>query len=363
VDAALRRALAKTPADRFASAAAFAQALAEPGARRVAVVPVRKPRQRRFAILGALGAGLAIVVGLWLTHMARRGGTDPKRVLVAVLANRTGNPALDPLGLTAADYINRGLLQTGLVEVVDVGVLYVQGRAATGEPAEPRALARRNGAGIVVTGSYDQSGDSLVFLASIVDAGSGRVLQALEPVRGPLARRELALDALRQRVTVGLAMLLDPRLSELTTLTPEPPNYAAYQAFVAGQSAGWSGNDEEAMAQFRQAARLDSTFLTAAVLGGNGSMGCRGTARVRGGGRLRRSHAPAPSRPAHPVGPAPVGRHPRSLSGGLRNGVAHPEPAPASPGSLYAVSNAAGGVHPAGGETARGRRHSEATRP
>jgi tetratricopeptide (TPR) repeat protein len=279
LDAALRRALAKTPADRFATVAEFAQALAERGARRASLAPVRKPHQKRFAMLGALGAGLAIVAGLWLTHLAQRGRTDPKRVMVAVLANRTGNPALDPVGLTAADYINRGLVQTGLVEVVDVGVLYVQGLAATGGPAEPRALARRNGAGIVVAGSYDQSGDSLVFQASIIDVPSGRLLQALEPVRGPLARRELALDALRQRVTVGLAGLLDPRLSGITTPGPEPPNYAAYQAFVAGQSAGWSGNGEEAMAYFRQAARLDSTFLTAAVwialtAGDYGQTGC-----------------------------------------------------------------------------------------
>jgi tetratricopeptide (TPR) repeat protein len=265
LDAAIRRALAKTPADRFPTAAEFAKALAEPGARHVPVARVRKRHQKRFAMLGALGAGLAIVVALWLTRLAERGGTNPKRVMVAVLANRTGNPALDPVGLTAADYINRGLVQTGLVEVVDVGVLYVQGRAATGEPAEPRALARRNGAGIVVAGSYDQSGDSLVFQAAILDVRSGRVLQALEPVRGPLGRRELALEALRQRVTVGLAGLLDPRLSELTTPSPEPPNDAAYQAFVAGQSAYWGGDNEEAIAQFHRSARLDSTYLTAAV--------------------------------------------------------------------------------------------------
>jgi len=258
LDTAIRTALAKTPADRFASAAAFAQALVEP-------VPVPHRRLKRFAILGTLGAVLAIVVGLSLMRLAQRSGSDAKRVMVAVLANRTGNPALDPVGLTAADYINRGLVQTGLVEVVDLGVLYVQGLAATGGPAEPRALARRNGAGIVVTGSYDQSGDSLVFQAAIIDVRSGRVLQALEPVRGPLARRELALEALRQRVTVGLAGLLDPRLSGITTPTPAPPNYAAYQAFVAGQSAFWSGNGAEAIMQLRRAARLDSTFLTAAV--------------------------------------------------------------------------------------------------
>jgi hypothetical protein len=53
--------------------------------------------------------------------------------MVAVLANRTGNPALDPVCLTAAAYINRGLVQTGLVEMVDdqwvLGVLADRNRA------------------------------------------------------------------------------------------------------------------------------------------------------------------------------------------------------------------------------------------
>ena len=104
LDTAIRTALAKTPADRFASAAAFAQALVEP-------VPVPHRRLKRFAILGTLGAVLAIVVGLSLMRLAQRSGSDAKRVMVAVLANRTGNPALDPVGLTAADYINRGLFR------------------------------------------------------------------------------------------------------------------------------------------------------------------------------------------------------------------------------------------------------------
>jgi len=116
-----------------------------------------------------------------------------------------------------------------------------------------------------VTGSYDQSGDSLVFQSTITDVGSGRVLQAVEPVRGPLARRELGLDALRQRVTVGLAELIDPRLSAVATPSPKPPTYAAYQTFVTAQGAFWRWFGGDALAGFQRAAALDSTFLTAAV--------------------------------------------------------------------------------------------------
>ena len=262
IDTAVAKALAKVPADRFGGAGEFAAALAVP----LAAAPRPVERRRRTMVPAAI-AGLVLIgaaTGVVLYARGRRSALDPKRVAVGVFANRTGNPALDQVGLTAADYINRGLVQTGLVEVVDVGVLYVQGLAATGEPTEPRALARRNGAGIAVAGSYDQSGDSLVFQVAIIDVGSGRVLQALEPVRGPLARREQALEALRQRVTVGLAGLIDPRLSAIATPSPEPPTFAAYQAFVAGQGA-FFGSVGDALADFRRAARLDSTFFTAAV--------------------------------------------------------------------------------------------------
>jgi serine/threonine-protein kinase len=266
LDQALQRALAPVPADRFGSMAEFARALEPPQMPETVLSPVVPRRRRRWAVvLSCLAAGLAVLAWVWAAHRANRTGLDPKRVMVAVFANRTGNPMLDPVGLTAADYVNRGLVQTGLVEVVDVGVLYIQGVAPTGQIAEPRALARRNGAGIVVAGSYDEFGDSLVFQSTIIDVGSGRVLQALDPVRGPLARRELGLDALRQRVTVGLAELIDPRLSAIATPSPKPPNYAAYQTFVTAQGAFWRWFGGDALAGFRRAAALDSTFLTAAV--------------------------------------------------------------------------------------------------
>src|SRR5262249_33346934 len=112
LEAALRRALAKAPFDRFATAAELAPAVVEAGAAPEATRSSGTGRVRRFRALGALAAGLAVAVAL-LLHLAQRDRTDPRRVMVAVLANRTGNPALDPVGLTAADYINRGLLQTG----------------------------------------------------------------------------------------------------------------------------------------------------------------------------------------------------------------------------------------------------------
>src|SRR2546428_10927680 len=96
-------------------------------------------RRRRTMVPAAI-VGLVLIgaaTGALLYARGRRRALDPTRVAVAVFANRTGNPALDPIGLTAADYINRGLGQTGLGGVVGVGVLYVQGLAAPSGPTPP----------------------------------------------------------------------------------------------------------------------------------------------------------------------------------------------------------------------------------
>jgi len=165
----------------------------------------------------------------------------------------------------AADWITRGLTQTALVDVVDVGTVYVQGRTAVGAPVEPRRLATQNGAGMVVSGSYYRSADSVVFQASIIDGRSGRVLRAVEPVRTPEAQPERGVEGLRQRVMAVLATLVDPRFGEFTPPGAEPPNFAAYEEFVLGQNAFWRGAPDEAVFHFGRAADLDSTFLSARV--------------------------------------------------------------------------------------------------
>jgi len=84
------------------------------------------PRSRR-ALIGVgfalvLVAGAVVVVG-----RLRSSRPDRKRVAVAVFVNRTGDPSLEPLGSMAADWVTRGLTQTALVDVVDLGSLYVGG--------------------------------------------------------------------------------------------------------------------------------------------------------------------------------------------------------------------------------------------
>ena len=137
------------------------------------MLPIDRPAIRRWRLialfaLAAAGAFAVVAVRRW------RGRPERTRIVVAVFANRTGGPALEQFGSMAADWVTRGLARTPTVEVVDVGALYVEGRTASGQPTDPLELARRNGAGSVVAGSYYVSEDTLAVRSTVIDGTTGR---------------------------------------------------------------------------------------------------------------------------------------------------------------------------------------------
>ncbi|HEU5040438.1 MAG TPA: hypothetical protein VFT84_06440 [Gemmatimonadales bacterium] len=248
------------------------------------------PRPYRMALALALAGGAMALLVLRPGQPAR---PERDRVAVAVFTNRTGDSSLEPLGTMAADWITRGLSQLGEVEVVDVAAVHAGGRSDAGEPVDPVVLARRNGAGTVVAGSYYLATDTLVVRASLVDAASGTVLQTVPPVHTSAGEAVQALEQLRQHVTAALAGVLDVRFSSFTARPTAPRSFEAYQAFIAGQTAYWRGQPAtEVRPLFERAVAEDSTFLTARVwlafVGANGA-GCSLTDSVAAALAPRRS--------------------------------------------------------------------------
>jgi TolB-like protein len=263
VENALLRALSRSPADRFATATAFAYAL-----ERGSGTPGRVLRPPRRVLAAMAAVTLALIVGG--TSLVRLRSTAPaldsRRVVVAVFENRTGEPRLDALGLTVADYLSRTLLRTGLVSVGDIGTLYVRGREASGKPADARTLAREAGAANVIAGSFTAAGDSLEFAAQVLDVASGSLRQSFDPARVPRTDPMAALPGLEQRVAAGLATLVDARFNTFARRPAAPPSWEAYRAFAEGQERFWrEGPDSVALALFRQATAADPSFTTAAV--------------------------------------------------------------------------------------------------
>src|SRR6059036_340422 len=277
---AISKALAPLPDDRFATAAGFAAALG--GSAHRTSVPTRGifagRRGRRIALVGAALVVAGAAAGAFLALRSPVSGLKDRRVVVAVIENHTGDAAFDNLGHMAADWVTQGLAQTGLVEVVP-SMSVMSASLASGEhgsghldAAGLRALGRETGAGTVVWGAYYRQADSVRFQIQISAAADGKVLRALDPVAGPLAQPLTAVEALRQRVMAVLATLFDSRLNRWATTASQPPNFQAYQEFIAGLDRFVQFDMRGAIAHFERASAVDTAFRLPLIFAANAHM-------------------------------------------------------------------------------------------
>jgi tetratricopeptide (TPR) repeat protein len=259
VDAALVRAMAKSPADRFATAAEFAKALAESGDSRAT------PRAARR--LGMFTAGAAVMVALVIAYVRHSQGHEPALDADAVL--------ILPFRVTGADpglaYLREGmldLLATKLTgergpRAVDVRTALRAWDRAGGtassdlDPGTALELARRLGARRVLQGSVVGSVHQLHLTAEVVER-SGRSAPPAT-VEGPLDSLSALVDKLTAAVLASVAGE-SHRLADLTT-----HSLPALRAYLDGQASYRADRFEDAVGQFSRALELDSTFALAAL--------------------------------------------------------------------------------------------------
>ena len=222
-----------------------------------------------------IGSGIvAVATVAMLFAWSRRAPVvefEPKRVVVATFENKSGDPSLDPLGVMAADWIARGLANTGIVDVGGTAAeLASRGAtsrssggpngAAVGGAAALQALARDAKAGIVISGAYYRQGDSVLFQADFTDAAAGKLVQSVGPVSASASAPLDGVERLRQRVIGSLALLVDSTLAGLATATSRPPTMEAYREFLIGEDLFYK-DGRAAIQHFIRAASLDSTYV------------------------------------------------------------------------------------------------------
>jgi len=240
----------------------------------------RRPRRIR----GGLVLGTLVAALLALAVVVPRGGEpeagnsvqnslsfplqppfEANRVLVLPLENRTLDPALDPLGRMAADWITDGVSRTGVLEVVPATLGW-----GTEGPNDPAiwALARETGAGIVVTGSFYREGETLYLQARALDAATGRVIGPVSSVETQVGAAVSGIDLLRTRVLAALAPLADT-VYHLRVASP-PPTFQTYQAYLEGMQAFVGGDPATALRLYLEAAAADPDWsmprLAAAIM-------------------------------------------------------------------------------------------------
>ncbi|UCG84898.1 MAG: hypothetical protein JSW71_13210 [Gemmatimonadota bacterium] len=196
----------------------------------------------------------------WVVAPNRGPSLDARRVVVAPFSNLTGDSTFDAHGIAAADLIALGLQETGLVSVVPT--LAVQVDMNSAESANPiSALAEATGAGIVVAGDYQLSGDSLLYSAEVTDAGRLEILFSIGQVSAPVEEPERAFESMRARVSGALAARFDPHLADVLSSSSAVPTFEAYRNYMEGGERRLRGEFREALDYYFAAYSLDSAFV------------------------------------------------------------------------------------------------------
>ncbi len=254
VEQAIARALAKTPADRFATAALFADALgAGAGA------PQAPRRLSRTGVALALSAALVTIAGAVLfTYGKRAPALDAN--LLAIAPFDVLDRKLDLWREGLVDVLSRDMDGAGTLHVVPLSVVLRrwQGHADAIAAAD---LGRRTRAGLALFGTVALEGpDSMRLRGLVLDVASGKTLIEIE--RSDQTDR---IDRLADSVT--LDVLRDVRaaapVGHIRLSAAGTKSLPALRAFLRGEQFSRRLSLDSAIGEYERAVALDSGFALA----------------------------------------------------------------------------------------------------
>jgi len=265
VAAALQRALAKNPADRFNPVAQFADAI-RPGTTSFSPAPgaptvsgPRMSRRRTFGV-GAVLAVIAVLVALGVWRRSGAGGHVPE-ASVAVLPFLDLSPAHDET------YLGDGISETLINALANVPGLSVAARTSAfsfrSRAEDVRQIGRELGVATVLEGSVQRVDDQLRVTAQLIKTADGLHLwsRSFDREAGDIFAVQ---DEVARAVVSALKGTLVP---SDTSLTNEGTRSAgAYDAYLLGRFY-WNKRTADdlviAAGYFSKAIALDSSYAQA----------------------------------------------------------------------------------------------------
>ncbi len=282
VDACVARGLAIAPEDRFATAEAFAEALAAARARQPVTTRVFSAapadRRRRLYRMVATAAAVLLAGGVLLARRVRAPEALPSATRLAVLPfSVAAGPELGYLGPGMVDLLSRNLDGAGELRTVDAGSVLTALRKAgvgTGDLNEARAVARRLGAGQVVQGNVSAAGERLRIHAELLDASSDSArLLSSAAVEGDSLELFTLVDRLAAELLVERSQGPGFRLLRTAAFTTQ--SLPALKSYLKAEQHFRAVRPDSAILGFRHAVDEDSAFglahyrLAVAALWGN----------------------------------------------------------------------------------------------
>jgi TolB-like protein/tetratricopeptide (TPR) repeat protein len=251
IDLAVSRALSKSPADRFPSCGALAEAL------------VSRPAPRRGRVV-AFAAGCLVLVAL-IAGLIRPGGARPpvadaeQSLAVLPLVNLSGDPADDYFGIGLAEEMTRAIARTGVRVIgrVSAGALRDQG-------LDERAIARELGVTSLLTGTVQRSAGQVRISVTLVSANDGAVRWS-ERYDRPLENVFAVQDEIADTVAATLLGSLK-RPSAILGGRTETTDPEAHALFLQGQvlfNRRGARNLQQAIVLFERAAARDPEYARA----------------------------------------------------------------------------------------------------
>ncbi len=258
VASGIRRALAKTPADRFTTAAQFAAALARPSAAGPSVPAAWwAPRRRLATTVGAVvlvvGLGAVLVLG------RHRPLVIPSASVIAVVpfAPTAPDSTLARLGRDLVVTLSANLDGVGDIRTVDALTVLAQESRPALSLQEGVTLARRLGASSVLHGSLVRVGPNVR-----IDLGLFTTDSAAPVARASVTAAPEDLTALTDSATWALLREVwrtrEPPTPTLAAVTTQ--SVPALRAFLEGERAIVESRWEPAARAYRRAIEADSTF-------------------------------------------------------------------------------------------------------
>ncbi len=266
VDPVIRKALSKSPADRYQRAGDFASALSDPAKLAAAAREAeaeRRPGRRWRWPLAVLGL-VAIVLAAVLLRPARP--LAPERVVVFPMEETPPAANQEGVGIEVALMIGSALEFTDPLEWIDgLPLLDRRGRrdAAPLTPREARRISRSARARWYVDGSVIRRQDSVTVVLRLNDAAGDSVVARRSATRIAPQAAQAGLDAVNQL----LPQLLAPgqRLGDLSALADRRP--AAVASWLEGEREYRRFNFAAALEFERRAVAADSALAVAALRG------------------------------------------------------------------------------------------------
>ena len=273
LDAAVMRALAKAPADRYASANDFADALtaaaSTPAPNQpvtpVAAVPAPRRSRRMLTIalilVGAIGVFTVARFGL----RGAAGGGSTSSVIRSIAVLPLDNYSAD----STQEYFAEGMTDELTANLATISKLRVTSRGSAmqfkgkNRPPTPE-IGKTLNVDAIVEGSVSRSGDKVRITAQLIDARADKHLWAKSFERKSsdvLALQAELASAIAREINVQLTPSEQSRLAAAPSVNPE-----AHDAYLRARYFFNRPSDEnlrKAIARFDEAVRLSRTFAPA----------------------------------------------------------------------------------------------------